>query len=440
MEDIDENALALQATQVRNLVEAVLAQPGGPLPESLAAALFDFSVLGQSHPCYAQASESSRSLASLVHAWGARAPGEQERVQLTVLGETLLQELSPVALLASEAHRPLVPPIMPSLATENPRIALCIDNAPLLVVLKEVLGEAGFEPVVFDSLAALSAVGEKQYPTAVIAELSLCRLNPDAADVFANLRNRFSPAPHLICLAQASDIAARLDAVRLGATRFLALPLDVARLVAILKGITVQVPPRPFRVVIVDDDPFLSEVYREGLETAGISTRAVTDPLLAPDVIGEFKPDLIVCDIFMPGCNGLELLALLRQDDDLADTPIMLLSSDPDLERRLEALNLGADDFLMKPVDMDLLIAAVTARARRARMLKRSRSELRYLQERVRSLEGAAGAEKGAITVIDLEAPAEPINMDDYVVSVIDENGRRGWSRRRKKPAGGSSA
>ena len=154
VDDIDENALALQATQVRDLVEAVLAQPDGPLPESMAASLFEFSVMGQSHPCYAQAGESARSLASLVHAWGKRAPGEQERIQLAVLGETLLQELSPVALQAPEMHRPLVPPIMPSLATENPRIALCIDSAPLLVVLKEVLGEVGFEPVAFDSLAA----------------------------------------------------------------------------------------------------------------------------------------------------------------------------------------------------------------------------------------------------------------------------------------------
>ena len=51
---------------------------------------------------------------------------------------------------------------------------------------------------------------------------------------------------------------------------FLPLPLDTARLVAILKGVTVQVPPRPFRVVLVDDDPFLAEVCRDGLEESGI--------------------------------------------------------------------------------------------------------------------------------------------------------------------------
>jgi DNA-binding response OmpR family regulator len=98
----------------------------------------------------------------------------------------------------------------------------------------------------------------------------------------------------------------------------------------------------------------------------------------------------------------------------------MVLSSEPQVGRRMEALGLGADDFLSKPVGMELLVSAVIARARRARMLKRSRSEYRRLLTRLRELErhlpehaqGRAGAE------MELEDMllSETINMDDYVV------------------------
>ncbi|MDQ5904601.1 MAG: hypothetical protein QG672_2195, partial [Pseudomonadota bacterium] len=186
------------------------------------------------------------------------------------------------------------------------------------------------------------------------------------------------------------------------------------------------------RVFMVEDDPFLGEVYREGLTDAGIETEVANDPLLAPERIAAFEPDLIISDIFMPGCNGLELLALLRQDDALADTPIMLLSSDPEIERRLEALNLGADDFITKPVDMSLLIAAVVAHAKRARMLKRSRSEYRRIVQRMREIEPDRGDGQPGASDADVELNLlfpEIINMDDYVVREV--NGRAARNRRK---------
>jgi PleD family two-component response regulator len=210
--------------------------------------------------------------------------------------------------------------------------------------------------------------------------------------------------------------------VRLGATRFLPQPVDTGRLVAILKGVTRQTPPQPFRVVIVEDDVFLGEVYREGLSDAGIEVCVIGNPLLAPAEIRRFEPDVIVSDLFMPGCNGFELLSLLRQDDGLADTPILILSSEPDVGRHMEALALGADDFLTKPVDMELLIAAVTARARRARQLKRSRSEYRRLLQRMHEMEpylpeSFPGQTEAGVDFDDFFT--ETINMDDYVVREV---------------------
>ncbi len=433
--EVSVATLRQQVDRLKSLVRPLLADPAAPIPPRLTASLFDFYITAQERQACLQAAETARSLASLLHGRGDRPLREAERLQVVVLLEALQQDLAPADSQVAEGYRPLVTPIAPTEPTVNTRIALFMDAAPLQVMLRESLASAGFTPMIFDSLDALAAVDEAGSPAAIVAEISRCRLDPQTAAVFANLRERFSPSPHLVCIAPGDDIPARLDAVRLGATRFLPLPLDTARLVAILKGVTVQVPPRPFRVVLVDDDPFLAEVCRDGLEESGIRTRVVADPLLAPAEVRAFQPDVVICDIFMPGCNGLELLSLLRQDDDLIDTPILLLSSDAELERRLEALNLGADEFLMKPIDMSLLVAAVTARARRARTLRRSRSELRRLQERVRELEMQESDEfrKTSGTIADFDTANETINMDDYVVSVVDENGKRRWSRGKHK-------
>lgn len=427
-DEIAYETLQQQVERIRALVSpvlsALLVSPEAVIPPNLTAALLDFHIATKGHATLAQAGEAARSLASLLHHSGDQLPNEQERLQITVLIENLLQELAPgSAEVSAEIRRPLVTPISPSSATVNRRIALYVDSGALQVMLQETLTQAGFEPVAIDSLEALAATETAEAPAALIADLNLCQLHPQAAEVFAALRRRFFPSPHLFCVAPSDDIPARLEAVRLGATRFLAQPVDTARLIAIIKGVTVQIPARPFRVVMVEDDPFLGEVYRDGLEHAGIDTCVINDPLLAPARIAEFQPDLVVSDLFMPGCNGFELLALLRQDETLADTPIMLLSSEPDVERRLEALDLGADDFLIKPVDMSLLVTTVVARAKRARMLKRSRSEYRRVLERMREMEPYLPDTFPGLPAADMSLDdllfTETINMDDYVVGEV---------------------
>lgn len=428
MAEISYDTLQQQIERIRALVTQVLDSPAAPIPLALTATLFDFCIVAKGNARFEQASETARSLASLLHNCGDRVPDKQERLQITVLIETLLQELVP-----GDAHaqlavlRPLVSPVVPSAETASSRIALYLDDGNLQVMLRESLLEAGFDPVVVNSLEALAAVDEASAPAAIIADLGLCQLYPHSADVFSALRKRLSPPPHLFCIADSSDFTARLAAVRLGATRFLAQPVDTARLLAALKGATARTPPRPYRVFMVEDDPFLGEVYREGLSEAGIETEVINDPLQAPARIAEFQPDLVISDIFMPGCNGLELLALLRQDDALADTPILLLSSDPEVDRRLEALNLGADDFLTKPVDMSLLVAVVSGHAKRARMLKRSRSEYRRILQHVREIEPELARDLVDAADADIELDLlfpEVINMDDFVVKRA--KGRKG--------------
>ncbi len=269
----------------------------------------------------------------------------------------------------------------------NNRIALYIDSRSLLATLQETLLHAGFVTINLESLDELVSFDNEIFPAAIIADLDRCRREANAEDVFAQLHLRFNPPRHLFCIASSDDIPARLEAVRLGATRFLSKPSDIGRLIKVLNGVTGQTPTRPFKALLIEDDLVVGNKHAMELNYAGVETLVVRDPLQVPDLIKQLSPDVVVSDVYLPGCSGIELLAILRQDDALTDTPVIILSSEKGTRYQMDALYFGGDDFLHKPVDMHLFVATVIARAKRARTLKRSRSEFRSIFEQLREME-----------------------------------------------------
>jgi len=375
------------ATELRRLLP-MLQQGMDEIPEQFGSALRRFQEACESSQLFQPAGAMAGSLVALLEHTGGRIGDPDILRQVDSISRSLLDELEMNHDDSLREFRvPLVTPIVPTEPRANKRIALFIDSMPQQLLLEESLAQSGFTPVAIASPEDLLHIDDDEVPAAIVADLNLCCLSPQCGDIFTTLRQRLDPPPHLFCLADSTDIPARLEAVRLGATRFISKPVDIGRLISVLKGVTAQTRTQPFRVALIDDHELTRSLYEEALTEAGLETLAIGNPLQAPQLIGEFKPDVVISDIYMPGCNGLELLALLRQDDDLADTAIILLSSENDTERRLEALDLGADDFLNKPVDLDILEATVVARAKRARMLKRSRSEYRRLRERLGELE-----------------------------------------------------
>ena len=81
---------------------------------------------------------------------------------------------------------------------------------------------------------------------------------------------------------------------------------------------------------------------------------------------GDLEPDVILMDLYMPGCTGPELAAVLRQQERWVSTPIVFLSTEEGLEEQIAAINAGGDEFLTKPIAPAHLAAALAARARRA--------------------------------------------------------------------------
>lgn len=167
-----------------------------------------------------------------------------------------------------------------------------------------------------------------------------------------------------------TDTPTRLAAVRAGGQEFFTGSLDASSLLERIEVLTHVSQYDPYKVLIVDDSKAQATHTERVLNSAGILTHTLTEPILAMDALAEFQPDLIILDMYMPECNGTELANVIRHNDRYVSVPIIYLSAEDDLDKQLDAMSEGGDDFLTKPIKPRHLIATVRNRAARARNLK----------------------------------------------------------------------
>jgi two-component system response regulator MprA len=121
------------------------------------------------------------------------------------------------------------------------------------------------------------------------------------------------------------------------------------------------------RILVVDDEPAVREALRAGLEFEGYEVVVAGDGLGALEAIAKQLPDAIVLDVMMPRMDGLTVLRRLRSFD--AALPVLLLTARDTVGDRVTGLDVGADDYLAKPFDLDELYARLRALLRRGALL-----------------------------------------------------------------------
>ncbi len=214
----------------------------------------------------------------------------------------------------------------------------------------------GYEVKTFNSLDALQEACCTLKPDLVIGDLLISK--------GASL-----PVP-LIYLSEREDLESRLAAIQAGGKGYFTKPVDVVSLVHLLDRLTAQVVPESFRVLIVDDDESSCAHYAIMLQGMGMKTKAVHDPRQSFEALIEFQPDVLILDLYMPHCHGLDLALAIRQEEAYADLPIVFLSTEGDPSRQFQAFLRAGDDFVEKSSDATRLLASVVSRAQRYRNLR----------------------------------------------------------------------
>ncbi|MCX4869556.1 response regulator transcription factor [Streptomyces sp. NBC_01005] len=121
---------------------------------------------------------------------------------------------------------------------------------------------------------------------------------------------------------------------------------------------------RTVRILVVDDEPEVRAAIEDGLAVEGYEVRGAPDGLAALSEVARWQPDALVLDVMMPVLDGLGVCRRLRAMGDR--TPLLVLTALDSVSERIDGLDAGADDYLVKPFALDELVARVRALLRRS--------------------------------------------------------------------------
>ncbi|GAV25728.1 DNA-binding response regulator [Carboxydothermus islandicus] len=136
------------------------------------------------------------------------------------------------------------------------------------------------------------------------------------------------------------------------------------------------------KILVVDDEAPIVELIKFNLEREGYKVLEAYDGIRALEIVKKELPDLVILDIMLPGMSGLEVCKNIRNNEKTAEIPIIMLSARGEEVDKILGLELGADDYMVKPFSPRELVARVKARLRR--------------------LEGREGKKEGIIKIKDI--------------------------------------
>lgn len=115
------------------------------------------------------------------------------------------------------------------------------------------------------------------------------------------------------------------------------------------------------KILVVDDEPNILQFLELGLQNEGFEVQTAQDGIAALNTLKEFQPHVVVLDVMMPGMDGFEVCRMLKKTENVA---IIMLTARDEVDDRVKGLNLGADDYMVKPFSFEELLARINARLR----------------------------------------------------------------------------
>lgn len=258
-----------------------------------------------------------------------------------------------------------------NVSAESPLILIVDDDHNFCETISVQLEQLGYKTKYIYDLVDLEQSISHYKPDAIFMDI-IFNGNRDAGlQTIKSLRDHLEISSPIIYMSARDDIQARLDAVRSGGVAFLCKTFSLADLKSIVDVVVPFKKDLNFKVLIIDDDKISSEYCSAILEHAGIKVYVLDNPLNVFEYVINFDPDVILLDMYMPSIDGFEMASIIRQHQSFASIPIVIMSSETDINKQFRMRRAGADDFILKPFKPHHLVDTVLNRIQRSRHTKR---------------------------------------------------------------------
>lgn len=193
----------------------------------------------------------------------------------------------------------------------------------------------------------------------------------DEIDCIRNLRV-LHPASQLFCLAVPELLDPIIMLLRAGTDVTIPAVQQTGTVLAYLLDLIEYQDKEPYRILVVEDSPTATAMIRRTLSQDGLDSHAIASPEQLLEAVWQYRPDLVLMDMHMPHCTGIEATRVLRQFPACQLLPVIYLSSETDMGMQVAALRVGGDQFIGKPFNPVLMITAVKTKIERYREMQRS--------------------------------------------------------------------
>jgi diguanylate cyclase (GGDEF)-like protein len=255
-------------------------------------------------------------------------------------------------------------------ASSGPRTVLIVDaERETSLELGENLLTHGLSPVRASSLQQALALVSKELPVGLITDVRL----PDGSGYELVRHVRALPGGRQVGILVASpnsDFLDKVEAIHSGADGYAVTPFEWDAMAERLLQYIERHGRQTARILSVEDDPDQALIIQTYLHAAGYQVEICAEPEDFETVVSAYQPDLVLLDISLPRLDGYTLARYLRQDERHATLPIIFLTGHAQPSVKVETLQAGGNDFLVKPVVPALLVATVAAHLERSRLLR----------------------------------------------------------------------
>jgi DNA-binding response OmpR family regulator len=198
-------------------------------------------------------------------------------------------------------------------------------------------------------------------PDAIVLDITFLNTSESSFTLLAQLKRQFPTVPVLV-LTRQGDLTKRVEAIRLGAQAFLQKPAMPTEVFQAITQLLNRINSITARLLIVDDDPILLNLLQAQLQSWGFQVTTLSDSSQFWKLLEAIIPDLLLLDVSMPGFNGIELCQVVKSDPRWSKLPVLFLSARSEAEILHQALAVGADDYILKPITEADLIQRILKR------------------------------------------------------------------------------
>ena len=248
------------------------------------------------------------------------------------------------------------------------KIALVDDDRSVALALKELLSSFGFDAEYYETIDACKAALANQKFELLLLDMILP--NVTEPEVFTFASECLAKGMKVIPMSSRDDLHTRLTAVRTGVHDYALKPVNINTLISKIRRTFRMDVERPFKIVLLDDQPNIGEYFTQVAIQQGFELNAFSDAKEFVENLNVSIPDVFLLDINMPDISGLEVAKILRHEARFEYVPIVFLSADHSLETKLKVLEAGGEDVISKADSPEHIFAQIEYRMMRGQHVR----------------------------------------------------------------------